>query len=122
MGVPVFRGDFMTRFILAAVAALFLPAAAFAQDAPPPTPPAVQPGPMMPAPPPSSPPPRPDGPGRPDWMAMHHRMMATMQKSGGFRFRRGDDEIDIKCADNESMKACADAASTLIDKVFGSAK
>jgi hypothetical protein len=34
-----------------------------------------------------------------------------------FRFRRGDAEIDIHCALQEPMRACVDAASTLLDKV-----
>jgi hypothetical protein len=54
------------------------------------------------------------------WMAMHEHHMAMMQGAAAFRFRRGDAEIDIKCAASESTKACVDAAATLIDKINAS--
>jgi len=40
--------------------------------------------------------------------------------SGGarFRFQRGDQRIDIRCGENESMSQCAEAATRLIDKVM----
>jgi len=43
--------------------------------------------------------------------------MPMMQKSAGFRFKRDGAEIDIRCAADESTKACVDAASVLIDKL-----
>lgn len=44
---------------------------------------------------------------------MHHRD----SKAAHFRFRKGDAMVDIKCADNEPMKACVDAGSALLDKL-----
>jgi hypothetical protein len=72
------------------------------------------------------------GPGGPDgagpmgerggWGMRHGRaeMMRHMgpppSKAAHFRLRRGDALIDVKCADDEPMKACVDAASVLLDK------
>ena len=42
------------------------------------------------------------------------RMMAS-SKAARFEVRRGDVYIDIKCAAEEPMKACIDAANQLID-------
>jgi hypothetical protein len=50
------------------------------------------------------------------YMGMHRRAM-MMQKSAGFRFKRDGAEIDIRCAADESTKACVDAAAVLIDKL-----
>jgi hypothetical protein len=50
------------------------------------------------------------------WMGMHGQPM-MMQRAAMFRFRRGDAEIDIKCATDESTQACVEAAGTLIDKL-----
>jgi hypothetical protein len=63
---------------------------------------------------------RPPMGGRGEMMRMHMRRMAMMQKSAGFRFKRDGAEIDIRCAADEPMKACVDAASLLIDKVVSS--
>ncbi len=57
---------------------------------------------------------------RDGWMAMRRQRLAMFQKSAGFRFKRGDAEIDIKCAADEPMRACVEAAATLIDKVTAS--
>lgn len=58
-------------------------------------------------------------PGRPGWMGGfgHHRMMPPPQRAAAFRFERDGAEIRIRCAENESMRACVDAAASLIDKV-----
>lgn len=76
---------------------------------------------------PSAPPPPPGGPepgmmrppmgGPGGHMGMHRPPMPMMQKSAGFRFKRDGAEIDIRCAADESTKACVDAASVLIDKL-----
>ena len=71
---------------------------------------------------PGGPPPPPPPPGPPmgehgGYMGMHRPPMAMMQKSAGFRFKRDGAEIDIRCAADESTKACVDAASVLIDKL-----
>lgn len=39
-------------------------------------------------------------------------------KAAFFHFHRGDIDIDIKCADEESLKTCAEASNTLLDKAF----
>ena len=76
---------------------------------------------------PGAPPPPPGGPGggpmhpmMERWLEMHRHDMAMMQKAAAFRFRRGDAEIDIKCAADEPTNSCVDAASALIDKVMAS--
>lgn len=105
----------MSNFPLLAGALLMLGAApALAQDAGAPamSPPAVG-GPMAPLPRP----PRWGEGGGAERMALHRQFMEMMTKSAFFRFKRGDSEIDIKCAADESTKACVDAASALIDKV-----
>ena len=38
-------------------------------------------------------------------------------KAAVFMFKRGDERIMIKCADDEPTKACVDGASTLIGKL-----
>jgi hypothetical protein len=48
-------------------------------------------------------------------MEMHHHM--RMRPGAAFRFRRGDAEIDVRCAVREPMQACVAAASALLDKV-----
>lgn len=57
------------------------------------------------------------------FMRMHMRPSMTMpSKAAHFRFRRGDAMIDIKCADDEPMKACVDAGTALLDKATPPAK
>lgn len=50
---------------------------------------------------------------------MMHMMGGMMHppRAAVFMFKRGDERIVIKCADNESTKACVDGASTLIGKL-----
>ena len=53
-------------------------------------------------------------------MRGHRGMMQRMMEGGKaahFHVRRGDSRVDIKCADDEPMKACIDAATTLLDKL-----
>ncbi|WP_415623907.1 hypothetical protein, partial [Methylobacterium mesophilicum] len=38
-------------------------------------------------------------------------------KGAHFRLERGDARIDVKCADEDSMKACADITLQLLDKL-----
>lgn len=99
----------MNRLLcLAGAATLLLGTAAMAQ-----TPPrGPRPGPEADAPPPPPPPgdPRrgPDGPPPPP---------PPPSKAAHFIFERGDARIDVKCADDEPTKACADTISQLLDKV-----
>ena len=60
--------------------------------------------------------------GRHDQMhgGRHGRMMEAMRpvsKAARFQFSRGEAEVDIRCAEDEPMRACADAAGVLIDKL-----
>lgn len=93
---------------LAGTAALLLGTAAIAQTPPPGGP---RPGPEVGAPPPPPPGgpqrgPGPDGPPPP-----------PPPKGAHFRLERGDARIDVKCADEDSMKACADITLQLLDKL-----
>ncbi|MFP5407178.1 MAG: hypothetical protein ACLGHY_12860 [Gammaproteobacteria bacterium] len=38
-------------------------------------------------------------------------------KGAHFKFEQGDNSIDVKCADDESMRACADVTIQLLDKL-----
>lgn len=87
----------------------------------------------QPAPPPGAPPPGGPGPmGEGGPPAMRHggmmggmmeggphgmRHMMRPSKAARFHFERGEAVADIKCADDETMRACVDAASTLLDKL-----
>ena len=108
---------------LAGAAALLLGTAAIAQTPPPGGP---RPGPEAGAPPPppggprrgpgpdGAPPPPPGGPQRgpgPDGPP------PPPPKGAHFRLERGDARIDVKCADEDSMKACADITLQLLDKL-----
>ena len=64
------------------------------------------------------------GPGGMHHGPEHGGMMGMMHGPRGahFVFGRGDAVADIKCADNEPMRACVEAASALMDKLATSAK
>lgn len=116
-----------------ALLALCVAAPAFAQA------PAPQPGPAPTQPPPPSVTPPPGvGPGSPPaaqapgpeaehrgpsalhpWAMMHeeHHHEDHTPKGAFFRFRRGDADITIRCADSESTRVCVEAALILLDKV-----
>ncbi|GJD35060.1 hypothetical protein [Methylobacterium aerolatum] len=111
-----------TAALLGATALLFA-TAAVAQPAPPP-PDAPRGGPEAAPPPPppggrragpdGGPPPPPGGPRRgPDGPPPP----PPPSKAAHFRFERGDARIDVKCADDESMKTCADLTLQLLDKL-----
>lgn len=85
--------------------------------APPPPPGGMRAG-VLPPPPggpggmddgPGGPPP-PDGP-------RGHRPPPPPPKAAHFRIEHGDTAVDIKCADDEPMKACADFTLQLLDKL-----
>jgi hypothetical protein len=96
---------------LLSAAAILAASAAAAQPAPPPAGP--RPGPEAGAPPP----PPPGGPhggprgqrGGPD--------APPPPKAAHFRLERGDTALDVKCAADEPMRACADIALQLLDKL-----
>ena len=54
---------------------------------------------------------------------MEEGMMMHMHPPKGavFMFRRGDNRVMIKCADDEPTKACVDGATTLMDKLMAKA-
>lgn len=120
----------MKKFIIAGTAFLLAAGSTLAQQpAPPPPPPATaQTEPMADAPPPPPPPkPMPGGPkdGGPRHGGprdgMRERMMMPPppppSKGAHFRIEQGETKIDIKCADDEPMKACGDLLMQLIDKI-----
>jgi hypothetical protein len=84
---------------------------------PPPPPPGVAPPLMSPGaeagdmngPPP---PPPPGGPG-----PRSQRPPPPPERAAHFRLQRGDALLDVKCADEESMKTCADLALQMIDRL-----
>lgn len=114
------------------------PPAPMGAKAPPPPPPggpdAMNPG--LGAPPPPPPggmragvrPPPPGGPGAmdddgpggpppPDGPRGHRPPPPRPPKAAHFRIERGDTAVDIKCADDEPMKGCADFTLQLLDKL-----
>jgi hypothetical protein len=50
-------------------------------------------------------------------MRHHHGPMSPPSKAAHFRIEDGDKKIDIKCADDEPTKVCADVLLQLIDKL-----
>jgi hypothetical protein len=60
--------------------------------------------------------PGPDGPG-PDGPRGHMPPPPPPSKGAHFRIESGETKIDVKCADDEPMKACADIMMQLIDKM-----
>jgi hypothetical protein len=104
----------MTRLIaLAGVAALLSGTAALAQT-PPPPPGGPRPGPEAGAPPPPPPPgdprrgPGPDGPPPPP---------PPPSKGAHIILERGESRLDVKCADDDSTKACADITLQMLDRL-----
>jgi hypothetical protein len=98
----------MTRpSLFLTAAALLLATAAVAQTPPPGAPrPSPEAGAPPPPPPPGGPRRGPDGPPPPP-------------KAAQFKLQRGDVGIDVRCAADEPMKACADITLQLIDKLSG---
>ena len=95
--------------------------AVLAQAPPPPPggPAGARPG--MDAPPPPPPPP-PGGPrgamdGPPPPPGMRPPPPPPPSKAARFRVEQGDMKVDVKCADDEPMKACGDIAIQMIDKI-----
>ncbi len=92
--------------------------------APPPPPPPGADG------PPGGPPGGPMGEGMRHGPGHHGRMAEMMRmrpppppsKAAHFNFRKGDARVDIKCADDEPMKACVDAGMALLDKLAAQPK
>jgi hypothetical protein len=101
------------------VAAALLATAAFAQ---PPQPPSGGPRPSSPG---AAPSPQPQ-PGSPTTTGQAPQLAAGIPRSEGalppskaahFRIEQGDNAIDVKCAEEESMRACADIAMQFLDRL-----
>lgn len=112
MKLPLLAGLVATGMALAAGGV------AVAQTASPPPPPPAE-GPM------GGPPGGPPGDGMrgpgPGHGGGHHGRMhgrpPPPSKAAYFHVRRGDARVDIKCAEDEPMKACVEAGSALLDKL-----
>lgn len=106
----------MTRLIaLAGAAALLCGTAAFAQ-APPPPPGGPRPGPEVGAPPPPPPGDPRRGPG-PDGPPPPPPPPPPPSRAAHIVLERGDARLDVKCADDDSTKACADVALQMLDRL-----
>lgn len=102
----------MKQVLLAGTVLLIIAGQSFAQQSP--------------APPPSSPadaekrteaPPPPPKPRGPEEAGPYGRMLPPPPPPRGahFRIEEGDIKINVKCADDEPMKACADILMQIID-------
>lgn len=107
----------MKKLVIAGAAFLIAAGSSFAQQPPPPPGPADA-GSRADAPPPP-PPPGPGGPSEAGWRDGPHgrRMPPPPSKAAHFRIEDGERKIDVKCADDEPMKACADIMMQIIDKM-----
>jgi hypothetical protein len=109
----------MKGLMLSSLAFALLTGAALA-DTPAP-PPGGPPAPGMKAPPPPPPPGGPeamdDGPGGPPPSGGPRSHRPPPSKAAHFRLEHGDIVVDVKCADEESMKACADFTLQMLDRV-----
>lgn len=94
-----------TSFVFGVSAVILLGGVAMAQPAPPAPPRA--PGAEMPPPPPPGPGPR------------HDMAPPPPPKGAHFKLRIDEQRVDVKCADDEPMKACADIVMQMADRVFG---
>lgn len=133
----------MQRFLLSGLALAALAGTAFAQEpsAPPPSgaapPPAADAG-SPPAPDAGAPPPRdeamPDASSRDRFAFRGHGRRGDMgfyrghhrgpppSKAARFRIMDGDTRIDLKCAEDEPMKVCADLLLQVMDRLQGPAQ
>ena len=59
---------------------------------------------------------------RGEYRGMGMRTIMEAGRGARFEIRRGDTRIDVKCAPDEPMKACVEAATVLFDKVSPAAK
>ena len=134
----------MNRLVLSGALLALLAGGAIAQSAPPVPPatpgvgaPGAQPlaspvagradpavGRMQPPPPPPGGPmvddAEPMGPGGPpDGPRGHRPPPPPPSRAAHIQLERGDTSLDLKCADDEPMRACADIAMQLLDKMQG---
>lgn len=126
----------MNRLALATGGLMLLTLGAFAQDQPPPPPAPDAPSTDMAAPPPPpgaepgqadddmAPPPPPRGKGPREERGPRRGRDGDRgppppppSKAAHFRLEKGDMKIDVKCADDEPAKACAEITLQLIDRI-----
>jgi hypothetical protein len=96
--------------------------------APPPPGPGVAPPP--PPPPGVAPPPMGrgaeagdmDGPPRPPGGSAPRGQRPPPERAAHFRLQRGDALLDVKCAEEETMKACGDLALQMVDRLQATPK
>jgi hypothetical protein len=113
----------MKALMIPGLALALLTGAALA-DTPAPPPPGGPPAPGIKASPPPPPPGGPeaidDGPGGPPpppgGPRSHRPPPPPPSKAAHFRVEHGDIVIDVKCADEEPMKACADFTLQMLDR------
>jgi hypothetical protein len=63
------------------------------------------------------PPPPPGGPG-----PRGQRPPPPQSRAAHFRLQRGDTTVDVKCADDEPMKVCADLTLQMVDRLQATPK
>ena len=129
----------MKKLMIAGLALAVLTGGALAQNAAPATPavpaPVAAPEPKAPPPPlpgaeaamddagPGTPPPPPPGgprgnrPPPPPPGAFRGPPPPPPSRAAHFRLERGDSALDVKCAEDEPMKACADIALQMLDRL-----
>jgi hypothetical protein len=114
----------MKAFLVSGLTLVLLTGGAFAQaSGQPPAPPAQGAAAAPPPPPPGGPeagpddmggppPPPPGGPG-----PRGQRPPPPPSRAAHFRLQRGDAMVDVKCADDEQMKVCADLTLQMVDRL-----
>jgi hypothetical protein len=106
-----------------AVIAALLATAAFAQPpqapsgGPRPTAPGAAPSPQPGAPSTTGQAPQPPGGGPRSEVSPRGEGPPPPSKAAHFRVEQGDDAVDVKCADDEPMRACADIAMQFLDRL-----
>jgi hypothetical protein len=103
----------MRTVVLSLAGLALLTSAVLAQSAPPAPPP--PPGPTAGAVPDAPPPPPPGGP-------QGHRPPPPPSPAAHFNLENGDRHLDVKCADSEPMKSCADIVMQLLDRLHADPK
>ena len=103
--------------VLAAMALLGSATLAAAQPSPPPAPPPASDAPAQPQPPGEGMRERMRGPGMMREAHMRDMMQQDSPRAARFRFEKDGARVSIACANNETTRACVDAAGVLIDKL-----
>ncbi|KJF74219.1 hypothetical protein [Agrobacterium arsenijevicii] len=106
----------MKHVLLAGTVLLMIAGQTYAQQPPAPPPPA---GTAEADKRPDTPPPPPPKPRGPEEDEPHGRMPPPPPppKGAHFHIEEGEVKVDVKCADDEPMKACADILMQIIDRL-----